>query len=226
MSVLRVHHVETVAAGQQLGQLGLQPQRVQPVGGDSADHRGHRATLQRGLDATAVTSDVVARQRIGERDVGPGIEARDQLSALVLQIALHRVASAVTGVLPGLRIVAESVIQFMLAAVGQMSEASRDLQADIGAAACAVVVAAAPVRVGLDGRDLIGLRADLVGGRAGADGQDQPGPYPIGMGDHPLQCAGTAHRASDHGGDLADTEPVEHRDVRGHLIADRHRGKA
>ena len=226
MSVLRVHHVETVAAGQQLGQLGLQPQRVQPVGGDSADHRGHRATLQRGLDATAVTSDVVARQRIGERDVGPGIEARDQLSALVLQIALHRVASAVTGVLPGLRVVAESVVEFMLTAVGQMCEASRDLQAGVGAAARAVVVAATPVRVGLDGRDLVGLRADLVGGRAGADGQDQPGPYPIGMGDHPLQCAGTAHRASDHGGDLADTEPVEHCDVRGHLIANRHRGKA
>ena len=64
-----------------------------------------------------------------------------------------------------------------------MREAAGDLQTGVGAAPGAVVVAALPVRVGLDGRDLGALGADLVGGGTRAHRQQQARADPIGMAD-------------------------------------------
>ena len=49
VAVDRVDHVQPRTARQQFGQFLLQPQRVQPVGGDAADDHRHRAAAQRGL---------------------------------------------------------------------------------------------------------------------------------------------------------------------------------
>ena len=48
VAVDRLHDVKSAAARKQVGQFLLQPQRVEPVGGDPPDDRRHRAGLQRG----------------------------------------------------------------------------------------------------------------------------------------------------------------------------------
>ncbi len=137
----------------------------------------------------------------------------------MFEVALHREAAAGRGILVALAVVAEAVVQLDLAAVGQVREPSGDLHADIRRASGAVVVAVAPVRIGLDRGDLVALGADLVGGRTGADRQHQRRPDVVGIGDHPLQRAGTAHRPADHRGHLGDAERRESGDVGLHLVA-------
>ena len=63
----------------------------------------------------------------------PASKRRHQLSALVVQVALHRVATAVAGSSPACGVVAEPLVELGLAAVGQVREPPRDLQAEVGA---------------------------------------------------------------------------------------------
>ena len=115
--------------GSRLGQLLLQAQRVEPVGGDAADHHRHRAAAQRRGDPAAAAADVVAGQRLGQRHVAAGVETRHQLVALVLQVALHRVAAAASRILVALGVVGEPGVELHLAAVGQVGEAAGDAPA-------------------------------------------------------------------------------------------------
>ena len=62
----------------------------------------------------------------------PASNRADQLVALVFQVALHRVAAAGQRILVALGVVAEPVVQFGLAAVGQVREPPGDLQPDVG----------------------------------------------------------------------------------------------
>ena len=100
-----------------------------------------------------------------------------------------------------------------------MREASGDLHAEIRRATGAVVVTVAPVRVGLDGRDLCALGADLIGGGAGPDRQNQRRTHRVGVADDPLQRPRATHRAADHRGDLADTQRGERGNVGLDLVA-------
>ncbi len=173
VAVDRVDHVQLATTRQQLGQFLLQPQRVQPVRRDAADHHGDGAAAQRRLHAAAAAAHVMAGKRFGQRHICACIEARQQFAALMLQIALHRVAAAGRRVLVALGIVGEPVVQFDLAPIRQMREAPRDLHADVRRTTGAVVVTVAPVGVGLDRRDLRALGADLIGGGACPDRQHQ-----------------------------------------------------
>ena len=100
-----------------------------------------------------------------------------------------------------------------------MGEAAGQAHAGLGGAAGAVVVAALPVRVGLDRGDLGALGADLIGGRPRPDREHQSGANPFGIADHPLQGTRTAHRTADDGGHLVDAQRRERGNVGGHLIA-------
>ena len=66
------------------------------------------------------------------------------------------------------------------------------------------------------------LGADLVGGRARTDGQDQRRTDVVRIGDHPLQRPRATHRAADDGSDLGDTQCRQRGDIGLHLIADGH----
>ena len=143
----------------------------------------------------------------------------------MLQVALHRVAPTVRRILVALGLVGEPGVQFDLAAVGQVREAARDLHADVRRTTGAVVVAALPVRVGLDRRDLGALGADLVGGGARPDRQHQRRTHRVGVADDPLQRPRAAHRAADHRGDLGDAQRGQRGDVGLDLVAHRHQRK-
>jgi hypothetical protein len=106
-----------------------------------------------------------------------------------------------------------------------MREAPRDLHADIGRAPGAVVIATAPVRIGLDRRHLRALRADLIGRRARSYGKHQRRAHGVGVADGPLQRAGPAHRAADDRGDLGDAQRCQRGDIRLDLVAHRHLGE-
>ncbi len=196
-----------------------------PVRGDAADDRRDRAAAQRRLHATATAAHVVARKRLGQCHIGAGVEAGQQFAALILQIALHRVAPARPRVLVALGIVGEPGVQFDLAPIRQMREASRDLHAEVRRTAGAVVVTVAPVRVGLDRRDLRALGADLIGGGACPDRQHQRRTHRVGMADDPLQRPGAAHRAADHRGDLRDAQRGERGNVGLDLVTHGYQGK-
>ena len=90
VAVVGFDRVQSVAAGQQVSQLLLQAQRIQPVGGDAANYRQYRARTESGAH----------RRGCGRRrdwttsrsgDVGPRIEARDQFGALMFPVALDAV---------------------------------------------------------------------------------------------------------------------------------------
>ena len=100
-----------------------------------------------------------------------------------------------------------------------MCEAAGDLEAGFGGTPGAVVVAALPVRVGFDRRDLGALGADLVGGRARTDGQQQTRAHPVGVADDPFQCPGATHRPAEHGGDFGDAQRRQGGDVGLDLIS-------
>ena len=130
----------------------------------------------------------MAGQGFRQRHVGACVEPGRQLAALVFEVALHRVSATGSRILVTLRVVGEAVIQFGLTAVGEVGEPACDLHADFRREAGVVVVAVAPIRIGLYRRDLRALGADLIGGRAGPDRQHQGGAHLVGMADDPLQC--------------------------------------
>ena len=70
-------------------------------------------------------------QGLGQGHITAGIEALDQLEALVFEIALHRVAAAGQRILVVLGVIAEPGVQFRLAPVGQVSESTGQLQSVI-----------------------------------------------------------------------------------------------
>lgn len=220
-----VDDLQLGAARQLLGQLLLQTQRVQPVRRNAAHHHRHRAAAQRLAHPAAGPADVVTVQRLGQHHVAARVEPLHQLDALVLQITLHRVPAAVGGILVELRVVAEPGVELDLAAVGQMREAPRDRQPGVGRAPGVVIIAALPIRIGFDRRDLGALGADLIGGRARAHRQQQPGPHPARVTDDPLQSPCAAHGSTHHGGHLVDAQGGQRRDIGLHLIANRDPGK-
>ena len=137
---------------------------------------------------------------------------------MVLQVRLHGVTAAAQRILVALRRPAEPGVQFQRGPVGGV----RDLPGHRHPGQrrlTVVIVAAAEVAVGPDGRELRHAPGDLVAGevRAGGDG-DGPG-HPVRVADRPFQRPHAAHRPAEHGGELLDAEPVGQRRLGGHLIA-------
>jgi hypothetical protein len=106
-----------------------------------------------------------------------------------------------------------------------MREAAGDLQPGLGCAPGVVEITALPIRVGLDGRDLSGLGADLVGGGARTDREQQSAPHSVRVPDYPFQSPCAAHRSADDGGNLIDTQCSQCGDIGLHLVAHRNQWK-
>lgn len=107
-----------------------------------------------------------------------------------------------------------------------MRDPPGQIQSLLGTASAAVVVAALPVRISLDGGDLRTLRADLVAGGPRAHCQHQRRMNRIRMHHSPFQRAGAAHRTADDGRDLGDAQLGERGDVGVHLVAHRDLGES
>ena len=113
---------------------------------------GAPGKVVRMLDAAAIEAHIVAVERIGEQHIGARVESRDELRGLVVEVGLHRVAArrserGAARFLAGLRAVLEALVEFRLAAVGEVRDPSRDAEALGGDVARAVVAAGLPVGV-------------------------------------------------------------------------------
>ena len=194
--------VQTEGVAEMLGEELLLVQGVQQVGVDSGhEHRdGDRGEGL--LDPAALTSDVVAIDGVGEGDVCAGVEALEQLTGLVVEVALHgeaslRVAVGAERFLAFLRSRSEAGVELTLTPIRQVGDPSRCPQAPVGAASGVVVVAVLPAGVSLDRADLGGLDADLPG-RGSRRGRDDAGrPSHLGVHCRPLQGSCATHRAPD-----------------------------
>ena len=113
---------------------------------------------------------------VGQCHIGPRVEAEIQLVRLMVQVGLHGEPPVGQGVLPELVIAAEPTGEFTFGAVRQMGDPARDSHAGQRCNARGVVVACAPVGVGLDRCDLDVLGRDLIGRRGCAGRHDQRAP--------------------------------------------------
>ena len=154
--------------------------RVQNIRVDANDHRRHGRTSECTVKPAAPAPNIVPVKRLGERDVGTGIEAFRQLDALVFQVAidgkaLGRVAEFAEGVFAFVRIGAEAFVDLLLATVSQVCDPAGGAQTFERVVVGVVVVATVPVDVALDCRDLRTLNADLPARRPGGDCQNAHG---------------------------------------------------
>ena len=220
MAVQGVDHRQLLAAGDALGQHLLLTQRVQAVGVDAGDHRASRDAGQGLVDAAASTSDVVRVHRAGEHQVGVGVEAPDQLGAVVLEVGRDGEPAVVLDLAP------EPLRELRLAAVRDVGDASREREAGHRAPRGAVVVAAVEVGVGGDGGLLRGGVGDLLGRGPGRRGEQEQPHDPVGHRDGPLERAHATGGAADHGLPAVDAKGVGHGDLGRDLVADRERREA
>ncbi|BDZ57594.1 hypothetical protein GCM10025872_12510 [Barrientosiimonas endolithica] len=107
-----------------------------------------------------------------------------------------------------------------------MGDAAREPEAVVGRDAAAVVVAAPPVGVLLDGQRLRLAPGDLVGRRGAARGDDGGGAGAVGIGRDPLGRTHPAHRAADDQRPGGDAEQVGDQRLDPDLVADRDLGEA
>ena len=175
-------------------------------------------------DAAAVAADVVVVHRLGQHEVGVGVEAADELVAVVVDVRLDRVAAADEGLLALLVVASEARRQLELGAVADVADAARDRQALVRPVAGlgVVVVAAAPLRVGAD-------RRASARGTARSPPRSPARPTEIttarcdalALADGPLEHAHATHRPTDDRVPAVDAERVGERNLQRDLVADR-----
>ena len=124
-------HVQPVGLGDVLGKLVLQPQRVEPVAVDAADDDRNLDRPQRGGHPASSASHVVGRHRVGEGDVRAGVESVGELAGVMVEIALHGVATVRQRVLTLLWFSTEPDVELGLGAVGEVGDAPGDAHADM-----------------------------------------------------------------------------------------------
>ena len=171
----RLHHVDGRRRRDELGQLLLQAQRVQPVGRDPGDRHLGGDARQRGRDAAAPAADVVVVHRLatarcrcwrrsGATSFSPWYSRYDS--------TVYRPPS--NGCSSPWWPRPNRCVELELGAVADLPDAAGDRRARARAVAGlgVVVVAAAEVRVGSDRADLQRAQRDLLGGRRRAARDD------------------------------------------------------
>ena len=100
----------------------------------------------------------------------------------------------------------EPFINLLLAAIGQVRDATRGGQPLIWGATGVVEISALPVRIMLNGGDLRGLNADLPCTRPSGYGHHQGGSYNGGIEERPFEAPRPAHGSTHDGGDGVNAE--------------------
>ena len=217
------------------GQGGRQVRRllgeIQPIrfncGNKAFRRHGRQGLPQR----PASPRDVVPGQRLGEDQIGVGVEAVHQLVGLVVQVAFHRVSAPLRGeygterVLGALRVAAEPVLQFRFGTVRDVGNPSG--QAEPGQRRhTVVVVAAAEVRIQPDGGQLGLGKGDLLR-RARRRGRNHCTTFNPGrLGHRPFKRPRSPERTAEDGMPGPDAEKVGQPGFGTHRITDGDQGKA
>ncbi len=155
-----------------------------------------------GLEAAPAGADVVEVHGLADHQVAVGVEAADELVAVVVEVALDLEALPQAGlvVLALGQLPAEAVGERVVGPERHLGHHAGDGQPLVGTVAGlgVVVVAAAPAGVEPDRPPADRAPGDLLrrGLRAGGDGDERP--HPVRVGDAPLEHLHAAHRAAEH----------------------------
>ena len=145
--------------------------------------------------------------RVGDDEVGVGVEARQQLAGVVVQVGFHLVAPAHRRVLLALVAPPEALIELGGAAVGRVRQRPRQAESPYRSHRVGVVVAVEEEGVGHDRQLLQVAPGQLVGGRRGARGHQRQVTHPLRVGDPPLDRPVPAQRRPDD--QMEDLDPQD-----------------
>jgi hypothetical protein len=193
-----VHHRQ-LGAGDEPGHLALLRRPVEDVRVDRDDQHRLADRTEHLLEVPAPPGDVVGVHRLGEDDVGGGVEALHEGLPLVAKVALHR--EELLGLLPP----GEALLEARHAPVGAHRHHARGGEPGVGRIG-RVVASGAPARIGED-RLALGLReADRPGRVARGARHEDDGSDQLRVEQGPFQDLHPAERAADDHGDVADAE--------------------
>ena len=147
MSGVRGDDRQRFGAGEELDQLFLLGQWIEPIRGDASHRDRYRHTTERLGDATTTSTDVVVIHRFAQDDVAVRIEPRRQFVAVVAKVRLNGVATGSQHVAVALGRTTESALELATGAVAELAESASDRQAFEGDPTRGVVIATAEVRV-------------------------------------------------------------------------------
>jgi len=187
------------------------PGRVQPVAGEGNDQEIRPRPFNRRTQRAVVRADVEVVNGFGDDQIAVGVEAADELLALVGQVAFDgklRPVQPVGQRRAALQAPSELLLHRGLAHVGDVGHHARQGQPGLWPGAV-VVVAVLPMRVGVDRLAACLVEGDLLGSGAVRAGQEEHRLDALWVGDGPLQRLHRAHAAPRHGEQAGDAQPVE-----------------
>ena len=167
------------------GRAGRGCRSATPMASTGARTRRHRR-----VGAAPPAAEVVQVHRLGEQQVGVGVEAAHELVAVVLEVALHLEALPQREPVERLdHLAAEAAGEDVVAAEGDLADHAGDRQRLVRTVAGrgVVVVAAPPARIHADDATAGRPPGDLLGagGERGGDGHDRADP--VGVHHGPLE---------------------------------------
>jgi hypothetical protein len=191
---LHIRHV-AIARAQGAHQLLRLVARIEPVGAE-ADHQEARPhAFEPGRPGPLAVGEVEIIHRLGDVEVGIGVEAADELAAAVAQVVLHlevdfkiepkRLFAA--------QAAAELLAHGVVAHVGDVAHHARHGQA-AARQFLAVIIAGVPVGVGHDRLAAHFIEGDLLGAVARGGGDGNGGHHAVGERYRPFERLHAAHR--------------------------------
>ena len=175
-----------------------------------------------GQVAAEVGRRVEVVERLGDAQVGVGVEVGRELVALVAQVGLDlEVDVEVEARRAAAQHAAELLRHRLARDVGDVADHARDAQAAHRHHALLVVVAAVEIRVGHDRLARHLVEGDVLRRELGRRGDDDRVAHALGVGERPLQRLHRAERAADHRGEALDAEAVGEARLRLDPVLDR-----
>ncbi len=209
---------------QRLDDLAGPAGREAPVRGER-DHQETRlgAGERCGEIAAVRHGRVEVVQRLGDAQVGVGVEVGRELVALVAQVGLDLELHVEAELELALtQFAAELLGHRVIGQVGDVTQHPRDAQSAARHDAMRVVVAAVEVGVGRDRLPRHFIEGDVLGRQFRCGGDHQRIAHAIGEAKGPLQRLHRAEAAAHHRRELADAQPVGEARVHLHPVVHRH----
>ena len=162
---------------------------------------------------------------LAQDDIGVGVKALCQLVAVMLEIGLHCITTALERIFLGLRAAPEPELEFRAGPIADLAETTGDGQAIYRSGARPVIVATRKGRILAYGADLQGAQCDLISCCRRSDGQHDGTTDPLGIADTPFEHAHSAHGSPDDTRPRRNAERIGQAHFDAHLITNGDHGE-
>ena len=149
--------------------------------------------------------------RAGDIQIGVGVEALDELQALVAQVAfdLEIGVERKGGRAAILVVAAELPVQGEFGQIGDVGAHAGHAEPFVGPRSLVEIIAAAPVRIRHDGLPPDFVKRDILGRMSRRRGDRQCGENPVRVARGPLQHLHAAHGTAEYAEQARDPEPID-----------------